>query len=202
MHGQGSVWVQFGGRCYLVAKEHCRSLSPEEETLDETPLKNQMEHINRMLAEPAGEYDDLVGQPAAAEDLEAAAARPAEGDDFDDDAADGQSEEATDVPEELRKISAGAGWHFDARRRPVLVVHDAWALRTPTPRFQADAWPFRSTWACRGGHWAQLEDHVEWRAMSQPHGLLRPPAAKLVVRFETELDEDGVDTDPRGIPVP
>jgi len=34
------------------------------------------------------------------------------------------------------------------------------------------------------------------RRLVEPHGLLRPPATKLVVRFETTGDEDGAE-DPR-----
>jgi hypothetical protein len=87
LHGSGSVWIQFGGRCYLVAREHCRSLSPEEEALDETPLKNQMERLRRLMTRAPEEYEDLVGQPASAADLDEAASRPAVGEDEEDPAA-------------------------------------------------------------------------------------------------------------------
>ena len=61
------------------------------------------------------------------------------------------------------------------------------------PEHSGDAWPCRSTWALRQGRWTQLEDHIEWRSLVQPHGLIRPPATKLVVRFETTGDEDGTE---------
>jgi len=170
LHGNGSVWVQFEGRCYLVAREHCRSLNPEEEALVKTPLKNQLDAVKRMMAKPPADYEDLTGQEAEAADLETATAAPARAEDAGEED-DGDAEETRepqdeepDLPEELGAMLVAPGWHYDTRRRPVLVVDDAWAMRTPTPRHSGDAWPFRSSWALRQGRWTQLKDHIEWRA--------------------------------------
>lgn len=92
------------------------------------------------------------------------------------------------LPPELLIVEGIVGWHGDSQGRPIKVGKEAWALLAPTPRYTAEDYPMRSTWIRRrgrnGGAWEQVEDHTHWAGMTDPHGLLKPPADGIIVRFE------------------
>ena len=127
-----------------------------------------------MMAKLPADSEDLTGQEAEAAELETAAAAPAraedagEEDDGDAEEEREQQEEEPDLPEELGAMLVAPGWHYDSRRRPVLVVDDAWAMRTPTPRHSGDAWPSEALGRCGrvGGR--------SWRTMSSGAAWFRP----------------------------
>ena len=62
MHGAASAWIQYGSRVYLVALEHIRGLTPEEEAMDGPPLKEALEKLHQALGRSQAEYEDLTGE--------------------------------------------------------------------------------------------------------------------------------------------
>lgn len=107
LHSTSSVWVQFGGRCYRCAKEHCRLPSPEEEHMDDTPLKSQIKEINRLLEDNQIEVEDLSEQRVSPGEFDTAVEQPvqAEEDTF-------ASEAAEDYPRSPRptRTIPGGTW--------------------------------------------------------------------------------------------
>jgi len=70
MHGSSSVWVQFGGRVYLVAKEHVRAMSPDEEVVDtHRPLREALENLKRAIDNGTEEYEDLTQRSPPSDQL-------------------------------------------------------------------------------------------------------------------------------------
>eukprot|EP00959_Pyramimonas_sp_CCMP1952_P352078 7376802-Pyramimonas_sp.AAC.1 len=66
-----NVWVQYGGTPFLVAPEHLRPLSPEEQHLaEDADLARSLDEIRQALSRE--EFEDLTGLNAGPEELAAA----------------------------------------------------------------------------------------------------------------------------------
>ena len=77
-HQGGNVWISFGGRCYLVAVEHIRGLSPDEVYGTRPVVKEGLEALRQ--AAKAKDYIDLLQQRPTADDLRHSAEQPAAND--------------------------------------------------------------------------------------------------------------------------
>ena len=99
-HQGGNIWVSYAGRCYLVALEHVRGLSPDESFGLKPLVKEGLQRLKE--ASKAQDYVDLTQQQASAEDLAAAAAQPAGNDHEADEDEPVAAEEpvATELPHE------------------------------------------------------------------------------------------------------
>ena len=76
-HSAASVWIQCGGRMYLVAKEHIRALTPEEEAVHEhRPWREALAVLKNVDAEPRQPYANLTDQEVAPGDVARAAFVP------------------------------------------------------------------------------------------------------------------------------
>ncbi|CAK0872907.1 unnamed protein product [Prorocentrum cordatum] len=66
-----NVWVQYGGKPFLVAPEHLRPLSPEEQHLaEDADLARSLDEIRQAMSRE--EFEDLTGLNAGPEELAAA----------------------------------------------------------------------------------------------------------------------------------
>ena len=96
------------------------------------------------------------------------------------------------VPEDpllnhLAKLSEQRGWHFQDNIG-VHVAFNAKSYRTPEPRFSAEQFPFRSSFArfdlCTGQcEWRQLERAVKYSGLNNQHALFGGNAPILVTLF-------------------
>ena len=60
-HGISSVWVQFGGRLFLVAKEHLRLSTSEEDVLHDDDDQRLLQELKTLQARPEV-LEDLTGK--------------------------------------------------------------------------------------------------------------------------------------------
>jgi hypothetical protein len=63
-HGAASVWLQYGGKLFLVALEHVRAFSNDEEAMSDGLLRTALDDLRQRLdaARQDVEYEDLTGQ--------------------------------------------------------------------------------------------------------------------------------------------
>ncbi|CAK0825609.1 unnamed protein product [Prorocentrum cordatum] len=205
-----NVWVQYGGKPFLVAPEHLRPLSPEEQHLaEDADLARSLDEIRQAMSRE--EFEDLTGLNAGPDELAAADGlvqgeaseqeREGPGDggvvEVDPPAPGGTPrEEARDeaqgsglprgVPRELERFITMPGWHVCDRGCPVRSLGEAWARVTLGARFPLEKWPLRTTYEKDGGEWRCTEHRVRWAQLTNPRELLRPAADRMLVVFEEE----------------
>ena len=97
------------------------------------------------------------------------------------------SEHAVAGPSDLQ--DQVSGWFLDPDGRPTVVVDNATTFRTPTPRFSADEFGYRTSWSLHGGNWQKIEDRVKWGELEDAVGQLpKGPVDKLVTTFSPSLE--------------
>ena len=88
------------------------------------------------------------------------------------------------VTPQLFRLAQGNGWIRGGFGNPVLVTRRSWSFRTPTPKYDAQSFPFRSSWGFQNGRWVCFEKDVRWAEQSDIHGLIPGgPIGTLVTVF-------------------
>lgn len=191
---QGSnAWVAVGGRCMLVASEHLREVEGDERFYGEPDIQKSIALFKGVCK--GATYDDLTKQKGPDSDV-----LDIDIDEFFGELDEGQEPPDTGppiVPGKLVESVQGSGWGKDDFGNPVLVSKTVWAYRTPTPKYDPNMFPFRSTWAYKSGSWIQLEKDVRWVDQVDPHALLPcGPVSTLVTVFcsrtRRQICEDSV----------
>ena len=67
LHGQSNVWVTYGGKCYLVAQEHCRQAIGEEALVGRPEVQEALRIFRENQIGDSGEFLDLTGDPKPTE---------------------------------------------------------------------------------------------------------------------------------------
>ena len=95
------------------------------------------------------------------------------------------------VPKQILELAQQGGWSKDDFGNPVLVSKVAWAYRTPTPRYDGNTMPFRTTWAFTAGRWYLMEKEVCWSRLEDPHGIIPGgPVSTLITIFYSRTRKD------------
>lgn len=175
IQGQSNAWLVFGGKCFLVAFEHCREAIGEE-IIYSRPEVQEMLTLFREKNGRDVEYEDLTKQgPSDDVALDAPAIDAVV--DSDEEMLTEQQYHANPsrvrkLPDHLLDMSREAGWHVDGLGNPVQTAYKAFAFRTPVPRFEASTFPFRTSWGLRDGKWRLFEEDVRWSLLEDSHELI------------------------------
>lgn len=115
IQGQSNVWVVFGGRCFLVAQEHCREAVGEESLFGRPEAQDAIGIFRGMIQPGAGTgYKDLTDQDnpddKPLDDI------PMEEDVIDDDDSmevehQGNPNRGDQIPQELAEMCGAPGWN-------------------------------------------------------------------------------------------
>ena len=128
--------MQFGGRCYLVAVEHMRILSPDEDSILDPGIQSSMDELRRSVEKQEVEYEDLTGQEVDPGDLEETAARGAE------------SSEAGLVgsPLVLRPALSRESWFINDEGDPTCHLKDPWTIPELPPQYDREQFGWRTVY--------------------------------------------------------
>lgn len=182
------MWVTYGGRCYLVATEHCRQTVGEEEYMCRPQLnlaldlfnkaKDDLTYVNLSQQEAPKQHDDMVIDPDDDDvDMCLETARVETDDEYD---ADIQGRPPLDV----KAFARQAGWHVDKLGNPILVTYDAWSFQTTVPRYKTSEFPYRTVWTWDGQEWNRPLTDQHWTALEDAHELLeKKPVSCMITRF-------------------
>ena len=194
LQGQSNLWVVFGGRCYLVAQEHCREAIGEEALFGRPDVQEALQLFKDHENRKGKIYDDLTGEPAPGEaELDAL---------MEDQFGDEEMEEQRDPndltqhehphyprverpPDELLGMIGSKGWKKTVLGNPVNVAYKAYAFRLPDHHDSMRDTLFRSTWGRWHGEWRRLEDEVRWPDLDDTQQVIfGGPADVLVTLFQ------------------
>ena len=196
LQGSSNVWVVFGGRCYLVAQEHCREAVGEEALFGRPEVQEAIAIFKDESRDKRFQYEDLADTRMPQDgDLDMPALEEFDdyyGDDMMDADADAVPQQVQmgapgivkDPPDHVKAVAGQSGWHQDSYGNPVHVAARAYAFRTPGGTVDAKRFPVRSSWGFWDGKWRLLEDDVRWTDLEDPNGLIPGgPAFRLVTVF-------------------
>lgn len=187
-----NLWIACGGRCFLVAREHAREVVGDEKWYGDPEIQKTIALFRK--TPDTATYEDLTEQQGPSQ----------EGLDIQIDDILDDVDEPKPLPEnpppigitpKLFQLAEGHGWIRDGYGNPVLVTRRSWSFRTPTPKYDAQEFPFRSTWGFQDGKWICFEKDVRWAELSDIHGLIpEGPIGTLVTVFhgisrKTQMDE-------------
>lgn len=183
LQGNSSVWVTMGGRCYLVAHEHCREAIGEEQLFGRPQIQEALTIFKN--GRKGMTYLDLTDQEAPPDEMLNQAAldvdEMSDGEDienvplFHDDAS------VDEYHKQLSEWARQSGWCFDDHGNPVQVSYNAWSYRTPYGKFEGEKYPHRSSWVWRQDGWHLFEDKINWRNLSDPHEFIPGGRAAVLV---------------------
>lgn len=187
-----NLWIACGGRCFLVAREHAREVVGDEKWYGDPEIQKTIALFRK--TPDTATYEDLTEQQGPNQ----------EGLDIHIDDILDDVDEPKPLPEnpppigitpKLFQLAEGHGWIRDGYGNPVLVTRRSWSFRTPTPKYDAQEFPFRSTWGFQDGKWICFERDVRWAELGDIHGLIPGgPIGTLVTVFhgisrKTQMDE-------------
>ena len=204
VQGQSNYWVVFGGRCYLVAQEHCREAIGEEALFGRPEVQEALSLFKDASMTRNGiKYRYLTGTlPPDDAALDGPLVTNEAGDDGSDDELIPDLSNSASVqtkqiwkpgtpPEEMKCNISTPGWYVGQDGSPYLVVHNAYGLKIPLPRYEASEYPIRSTWAYLHGTWWQVEDDVHWNSLADAfEPIVGGPAQILVSLFKSKTRKD------------
>lgn len=185
LQGQSNIWVVYGGKCYLVAQEHCREAVGEELLYGRPEVQ---EALTLFKDGDRGSYRDLTDQKMNEDDLDHV---------IDDVMYDSDEEMIPDesfrvntsrvreLPDHLLSLCREAGWTHDSLGNPVQIAYKAYALRIPGTRIDGAKFVFRTSWALMGTKWRLLEDQVKWSALEDPHEIIPGGPADILISVFT-----------------
>lgn len=175
LQGQSNVWLVFGGKCFLVASEHCREAVGEEIIYS----RPEVQEMLTLFKEKGGrdvEYEDLTQQGRSDDATLDAPVRDTVVDSDEEILTEEQyhanPSRVKNLPDHLLDVCREAGWHVDGFGNPVQTAYKAFAFRTPVPRFEASAFPFRTSWGLRDGKWRLFEEDIRWSLLEDSHELI------------------------------
>ena len=180
--GQSSLWVVFGGKCFLVAQEHCREAVGEEKLFGRPEVQEALSVFQKR----GRTYEDLRF-PAAppGHDLDCV---PEMSVDSDEESAEGEvppapvdPKDARKLPDKLRSLVRARGWKLDKFGNPVQVSFGSFAFKVPMPKYPGENYPIRSTWARWDGNWYLIENEVCWSHLDDSVGLLPGGQAEILL---------------------
>jgi len=148
---RGSYWLQFGGRCYIVAAEHLRGLTSDEDSMHDPTVAEEVQKLRRALEEGGMEAEDVTRQEVLEGHLEEAARDPP-GEDVDD---------YFGLPIAYHQIVNQVGWQITGGE-PVVVDRDPWTLPRLPERFQTTEFPLRAVYVRRRAGWALFHERIPW----------------------------------------
>lgn len=184
IQGQSNVWVVFGGKCYLIAQEHCRPAVGEEAIYGRPEIQEAISVFRGMQSTDRG-YEDLTKQQGnGTDELD----KPVDDQvmDSDDDMEPGfvnhpNPSRLVEVPEELKNMCTSPGWKTDEAGNPVQIAYKSFAFRTPIPQHDGTRFPYRSSWAYIKGSWSLLEDEVKWANLEDSSELIPGGPADILI---------------------
>ena len=184
LQGQSNIWVTLGGKCYLVAQEHCREAIGEEALFGRPEVQEALKIFQRTPKETL-QYDDLTqSKPLGDADLD----QPMVGD------GDSEPELPLDEkfytriekpPDHIFQWAQQKGWHEDRFKNPLLVSWRSYSYRIPGDCHDPAEYKIRSSWGFIQGEWYLLEDEIKWDQLDEPQGLIiGGPAEILITVFQ------------------
>ena len=196
LQGNSNLWLVYGGKCYLVAQEHCREAIGEEALFGRPEVQEALKVFQEDKSSWEKKYQDLTGTRKPQEgDLDCEMVE--DGMELDDDADEifGDDDMGTvslicvreeNPPEDLFEKRFERGWHSDKDGNPFLVSFKAYGFRIPGV-LSGPEFTFRSSWVLVNGRWFLLEDDVRWAQLENPQDVLPGgPTEVLITRFKTK----------------
>ena len=165
LHGHSNVWVAYGGKCILVAQEHTREAIGEELLFGRPEVQEALQLFGDHRKDGKFSYEDLTQEKGLGKDT--AMDEPDDGvvDDLMEEFTQGSADSYPRVEEPPQKIVELAGCRgegFDEYGNPTFMAFRSYGLKIPSPKYTAEAYPFRSTWGRWDGVWRLIEDEVKW----------------------------------------
>lgn len=198
-HQGDNCWITCGGRCFLVAAEHVRSVVGDEKQYGIPEA--QMALASFRKSNPEDTYEDLTKQQGpglkdkSLEEVEVDLLEddendPKEANRLDDFSNCMQADKLTGNLKGLDHLPVG--WHKDVLGNDVQIAHRAVAFRTPIYSEKEIPGRYRTTWGkMSNGKWWRLECDVDWTTMDNPHRLLPEiPVRSLITIFATRKRKD------------
>ena len=208
LQGNSSIWIVFGGKCFLVAQEHCRECVGEENLVGRPETQEALGVFRGMIQNPdRSTYVDLSKQDSPGDDsLDQIVGDQVVNDDNDNDdddehmgdrTAPGNPNRFEAVPDDLLPLCKTPGWKTDSAGNPCCVSFGGYTYRTPGYELDASNIPFRTTWGLKNGKWRLVEDEVRWGQFEDPNDVvLGGPMDILVTLFKSrnrkQICEDSV----------
>ena len=182
--GQSNIWIVFGGKCFLIAQEHCREAIGEENMYGRPEVQEAIA-IFKNEGQGKSTYLDLTSS------------RKVEDQDLDNDILDeffSEDEEmipderyqanisrVKDVPNELLQLCREPGWKTNAKGEPLQVAYHGYTFRIPNGHIDVGSFPFRTTWILLGGKWRLAEEEVRWGKLEDPQEMIPGGPAEIVI---------------------
>eukprot|EP00434_Breviolum_minutum_P008339 symbB.v1.2.007358.t1/scaffold451.1/size378644/4 len=187
--GQSNLWIVFGGRCFLIAQEHCREAIGEEALYGRPEVQEALNLFKGNVGK-GNTYTDLT----------------AKDDDFKVDIDTGILDEhmetdeemipdeiyrangsrVQNLPDDLLSLCSDAGWKEDCLGNPVQIAFKAYAFRVPHSQLNVNALDYRTSWVLLDGKWRLMEEDVLWKKLDDPNNLVPGgPADILISIFKT-----------------
>ena len=175
LQGQSNIWIVFGGKCYLVAQEHCREAVGEEHMYGQPEVQEALA-IFKGTGRRNVTYLDITSQKhPSSESLD----HPVE-----DAVIDSDDEMIPDeqyrigvhrfskIPDDLLNVCKQPGWTENNLGEPVHVGYKVYALKIPGGNLDVSKWVLRTTWGLSMGQWRLLEDEVRWTVLDDPQEII------------------------------
>ena len=169
-HQGSNVWVSCGGRCFLVAGEHLRETVGDEKFYGDPMIQKDLALFRKVPEETT--YEDLTKQNGPEDD----------GDEITVDVesfvnetpqTDDQPQNTPpEIPKDILKAASGFGWTRDDYGNPTHICRKAWAFKIPTPVWDGEMLPLRTSWVFARGRWKRLEKEVSWGSLKEPCGRI------------------------------
>ena len=199
LQGQSNIWIVFGGKCYLIAQEHCRE-AVGEEALFGRPEVQEALALFKSEGQGANTYVDLTSQQKpVSQDLDLPIQDVVL--DSDDEMIPDEQYHANPnrfgkIPDEFLGMSKSTGWKEDSLGNPVHIGYKACAMKVPGENLDMTMWPFRTTWGLNSGKWRLIEDEIRWSSLEDPQDLIPSGPMDILVtifgkrtRKQTCLDD-------------
>jgi hypothetical protein len=174
LQGMSNIWIVFGGKCFLVAQEHCREAIGEEHLYGRPEVQEALtlfkqggsgKHTYLDLTDEATRKVVDIDDPVYDEYLES------DEEMIPDEQYRANPSRVQNIPDELISLCREPGWKKDGLGNPVHVGYKVYAFKIPIDGGDLNKLIYRTTWVLGVGKWRLLEDEVRWDKLDEPQDV-------------------------------